>query len=95
LVRTGARNRATKIVYAVEIANADAAYATACARCGIRITRNVAGRKAIILVTHLQSHLNPVKGSVVENNNNSNNNNNEPWGRELDFAVHASVYGKV
>jgi len=25
----------------------------------------------------------------------NNNNNSEPWGRELDFAVHASVYGKV
>jgi hypothetical protein len=24
-----------------------------------------------------------------------NNNNSESWGRELDFAVHASVYGKV
>jgi hypothetical protein len=23
------------------------------------------------------------------------NNNNQPWGRKGDFAVHASVYGKV
>jgi hypothetical protein len=24
-----------------------------------------------------------------------NNNNHQPWGKEGDFAVHASVYGKV
>ena len=24
-----------------------------------------------------------------------NSNHNKPWGRELDFAVHAGVYGKV
>jgi hypothetical protein len=33
-------------------------------------------------------HLISVYLRFVEDNKNNNNNNNEPWGRELDFAVH-------